>query len=160
MKDQYDKGKVSKIVLGIFLVCAVSYLTVLYGLNQRVKIVDVSDCEIADETTMQYKIEKIEYKRNYIKISGYAYRQGISVDTADTVLLAHDPTTDIYYELPTENVKKTKLSKNADDGFNYDYAEFQSVVRSKKIPGGCKACIWYRGNGENVLIPTEEVLYY
>ena len=124
------------------------------------KIVDVSVCEIADETTMQYKIEKIEYKSNYIKISGYAYRQGISVDTADTVLLAHDPTTDIYYELPTENVKKTKLSKNADDGFNYDYAEFQSVVRSKKIPGGCRACIWYRGNGENVLIPTEEVLYY
>ena len=56
MKDQYDKGKVSKIVLGIFLVCAFSYLAVLYGLNQRVKIVDVSGCEIADETTMRYKI--------------------------------------------------------------------------------------------------------
>lgn len=95
MKDQYDKGKVSKIVLGIFLVCAVSYLAVLYGLNQRVKIVDVSGCEIADETTMQYKIEKIEYKRNYIKISRLCIPAGISVDTADTVLLAHDPTTDI-----------------------------------------------------------------
>ena len=156
MNSQYDKGKVSKIVLGIFLVCAVSYLAVLYGLNQRVKIVDVSGCEIADETTMQYKIEKIEYKRNYIKISGYAYRQGISVDTADTVLLAHDPTTDIYYELPTENVKKTKLSKNANDGFNYDYAGFTAVIRHDRVQSGSRIYIRYRCNGFDLLLKTDQ----
>ncbi len=160
MKNQYDKAKVSKIVLCLFVLCAAGYLLLLFRVNQRVAVVDVSGCKTAEAGQMEYKIEKIECKYNYAEIKGYAYMPGVSVDTADTVLLAYDPTADLYYELPTENIKKTKLTENADDGFNYDYAQFKSVTLRKKIPGGCRICIWYRGNEENILIPTEEVIFY
>lgn len=160
MKKQYDKAKVSKIVLCLFAALSAVYLLFMFWVNQRVVTVDVSGCEVAEAGQMNYKIEKIACKYDYVEIKGYAYRPGVSVDTADTVLLAYDPTTGIYYKLPTENVKKTKLTENADDGFNYDYAQFKSVTLRKKIPGGCRVCIWFRGNGENILIPTEEVIFY
>ena len=43
-----------------------------------------------------------------MEIRGYAYEPGISIDTADTRLLAYDPAAGVYYRLPTENVKKKK----------------------------------------------------
>lgn len=160
MKNQYNKSKVSKIVLCLFFICAAGYVFFMFWLNQRVVTVDVSACDTVAAERMKYKIEKINCKYDYVEITGYAYEPGVSVDTADTVLLAHDPVTDVYYKLPTENLKKTKLTKNANDGFNYDYAQFKSVTLQKKLPGGCRVCIWYRGNGENILIPTEEVIFY
>ncbi len=160
MDRQYDRVKTGKAVLGGFLLCAAAYLLLLFFVNQRVSTVDLSGCDTDAAGQMAYRIEKIECSYGYVEVRGYAYEPGVSIDTADTRLLAHDPTSDVYYMLPTENVKKEKLTKEADDGFNYDYAQFRSVVRAAKLPGGCRACIWYRCNGENRLIHTEEVLFY
>lgn len=160
MKNQYDKARMGKIVLVLFTVCALLYVALLFGTNQRVVKYDVTGCEVAEEGRMTYKIEKISCNYNYIKITGYAYEAGVSVDKADTTLLACDPVSGTCYKLPTENVKKTKLTEEADDGFNYDYAQFQSVTLRKKIPAGCRVCILYQGNGANILIPTDQVIFY
>lgn len=160
MKNQYDKAKLSRVVLCLFILCAVGYLGSMFFVNQIVSVVDVSACDTSAAERMEYKIEKIECKYDYVDVRGYAYEPGVSVDKADTVILAHDRTTDVYYKLPTENVKREKLTEKAEDGFNYDYAQFRSVTLRKKLPSGCRICIWYRGNGENILIPTEEVLFY
>ncbi len=145
---------------GLFILAAAAYLFLLYFVNQRVVAVDVSGCDTASAEKMEYQIEEIKCQYNYVQINGYAYEPGVSLDKADTVLLAWDPVTDTYYRLPTEHVKKEKLSKQADDGFNYDYAQFQSVTLRTKLPSGCRVCIWYRGNGENRLISTDEVIFY
>ncbi len=158
MNRSYDKAKVGKILLFVFVLSAAVYLFLLYFANQRVDTVDVSGCDRNTES-MKYKVSKISSKYDYIEIQGYAYEPGVSLLTADTVLLAHDPATDLYYKLPTENTKRTKLTKNADDGCNYDYAQFKSTVLQKKIPRGCMLCIWYRGNGSNKLIQTDNVIY-
>lgn len=159
MNRPYDKAKVGKILLPVFILAAALYLFLLFFLNQRVVTVDVSGCD-TDTDQMKYRVSKISCEYDYIEIRGYAYEPGVSLLTADTVLLAHDPTTDLYYRLPTENTKRTKLTKNADDGCNYDYAQFKSTVLQKKIPSGCRLCIWYRGNGSNKLIRTDDVIYY
>ena len=159
MNGSYDKAKTGKILLLVFALFAAVYLFLLFFANQRVVTVDVSGCDSNTEN-MKYKVSKISSKYDYIEIQGYAYEPGVSLLTANTVLLAHDPTTDVYYKLPTENTKRTKLTKNADDGCNYDYAQFKSTVLTKKIPSGCRLCIWYRGNGSNKLIHTDNVIYY
>ena len=159
MNQPYDKAKIGKILLFVFILLSAAYLFLLFFVNQRVVIVDVSGCD-RDTENMKYKVSEISCEYDYIEIRGYAYEKGESLLIADTVLLAHDPTTDLYYKLPTENTKRTKLTKNADDGCNYDYAQFKSTVLQKKIPSGCRLCIWYRGNGSNKLIQTEDVIYY
>lgn len=159
MNGSYDKAKMGKILLLVFVLFAALYLFLLFFANQRVVTVDVSGCDSNTEN-MKYKVSKIRSKYDYIEIQGYAYEPGVSLLTANTVLLAHDPTTDLYYKLPTENTKRTKLTKKAADGCNYDYAQFKSTVLTKKIPSGCRLCIWYRGNGSNKLIHTDNVIYY
>ncbi len=160
MDRQYDKAKMGKIVFGLFAVCAAGYLLLLFFVNQRVIRADVSGCEAGTTEQMEIKIEKIESKYGYLEVRGYAYEPGVSVDIADTQVLAYDPVEDVYYALPTENVRKESLTKQADDGFNYDYAQFRSVTRLSRLPGGCRACIRYRCNGADRLIHTEEVLFY
>lgn len=160
MKKQYDRDKAGTLVLLLSGVCAAAYLLLLFVVNQRIVVVDVSGCDTGAAEQMEYKIEKTECRYGYVEVHGYAYEPGVSVDTADTQLLAYDPTSGVYYGLPTENVKKEKLTENAGDGFNYDYAQFQSAARLGSLPGGCRICIWYRGNGANRLISTEEVLFY
>lgn len=160
LKQPYDKGKVGKILFAIFTVCAAAYLLLLFWTNQRVIVADVSRCEMQSADRIEWKIEKMLGKHEYMTIKGYAYQRGVSVDTTETVLIAYDEEKDIYYELPTECVKKTKLTKKADDGCNYDYAGFRSVVLLKKVPRGSKVYIRYRGNGTDVLIPTDEVINY
>ena len=160
MDRQYDKVKTGKTVSGLFALCAVGYLLLLFFVNQRIVKADVSGCDTGAVAQMEFKIEYIKCKYGYVEVGGYAYEPGISVDTADTQVLAYDPTADIYYALPTENVKKEKLTEQADDGFNYDYAQFRAVARQSKLPDGCRACIRYRCNGADRLIHTEEVLFY
>lgn len=159
MNQPYDKAKTGRVLLLMFIFAAAAYLFLLFFLNQRVVTVDVSGCDV-NVDQMKYKVSKISSEYDYIEIQGYAYEPGVSLLTAHTVLLAHDPTTDLYYRLPTENTKRTKLTKKADDGCNYDYAQFKSTVLQKKIPSGCRLCIWYRGNGGNKLIRTDDVIYY
>lgn len=158
-KKGYDKVRAGKLVLAVFSLCAALYLSLLYLANQRVVLYDVTDCEIAEEGRIEYEISRILRPYNYIKITGYAYEPGVSIDRTDTTLLAFDPAADVYYKLPTESVKKEKLTEKADDGFNYDYAQFTSVVLRNKIPSGCRVCILYRGNGASLLVQTDEVIY-
>lgn len=160
MEKQYDKSSMGRLVICVFAIAAAGYLILLYWVNQRVVAVDVSGCQIVEEGEMEYQIEPVRYQYHSVEISGYAYERGISTDKAATAVLAYDPVADVYYQLPTENRKDKSITKNANDGYNYDYAKFCSVALRKKIPDGSRICIWYRGNGANKLIKTEEALYY
>ncbi len=158
MNREYDKIKMGKRLSLLFCLCAAVYLLLLYVTNQRVAVADVSGADQTAADDMEYKIERVRLEDGYLDIRGYAYEPGESVDVADTTVLAYDAAADVYYRLPTEHVKKAKLTKNADDGYNYDYAQFQSITRASKIPGGCTICIWYRGNGKNRLIRTDRTI--
>ena len=160
MERPYNRARTVKILMLLFVLSAAGYLFLLFWINQRVETIDVSGCEVVSSAEMEYKVDRISCQYGYVEISGHAYEPGVSVDQADTVVLAYHPASGIYYKLPTENVKKEKLTKKADDGFNYDYAQFKSVTLRSKLPDGCRVCIWYRGNGENRLIQTEEVIFY
>jgi hypothetical protein len=160
LKQPYKKERVG-IVLGLaFVLCVGCYLLLLFWTNQRVVPVDVSGCDTAGAERFTWEIEKMKGKSGYMTIKGYAYEPGYSEDEAHTTLLAYDEEQDVYYRLPTENVKKEKLTEKADDGFNYDYAEFTSVFYLNKVPSGSKVFIWYQGNGKNILIPTEKEITY
>lgn len=160
MDRQYDKAKMGKLMCVLFLLFAAAYLLLLFFVNQRIERVDVSGCDKDGADRMEYQIEKIDVVYGYVQIRGYAYEPGASIDTADTRILAYDPVGDAYYRLPTEHVKKEKITEKAGDGFNYDYAQFRAVARAGKLPGGCRVCIWYCCNGANRLIHTDEVIFY
>lgn len=149
-----------RIIMSLFAAFAVLFLLFLFWKNQRVEVMDVSACDTSSAQNMTWEIEKAVCQYNYVTINGYAYENGVSLDHAKTTVLVYDPTSDIYYKLPTENVKKTKITEKAADGYNYDYAEFQSVALLKKIPSGCQIFILYQGNEKNRLIATGQQIVY
>lgn len=158
MNHQYDKAKIGRILIGAYALCVLAYLLLLYWTNQRVVVVDVSGCEIVSGDEIEYGIDKLFCEYGYANISGHAYEKGVPVETADTAVLAYDPATGLYYQLPTKIAKNTKLTENEGDGCNYDYAQFYSVAFLKKIPAECEAYIWYRVNGASKLIQTGKVI--
>lgn len=160
MHMQYKKKRMAAILTGIFLLAVVVWLGLTFYTNQRIKPIDVSACDRLLAAGVDWKIESINYRYDYLTIKGYAYQPGISVDTVKTTVVIYDAVSDRYYELPTENVKKTKLTKEADDGYNYDYAQFEAAAFQKKIPDGSRIYILYRVNGSEILIETDEAIYF
>lgn len=160
MNMQYDKKKTVAVIAGIFAVAALLWLGLTFYSNQRVKVIDVSSCDRLAAAGVDYSIDSVNYKYDYISIKGHAYQPGISVDTVETVVVIYDAINDVYYELPTESVKRTKLTEKADDGYNYDYAQFEAVAFKSKIPDGSRIFILYRVNDSEILIETEESIYF
>lgn len=158
MNKHYEKEGTAKRIAVISAAFILLFLMFLYWDNQRIQVIDVSGCDTSSAEKITYGIEKYRNELGYIYIKGYAYEPGVSVDYADISLLAYDQVTKKYYRLPTENIENEKLTEHADDGFNYNYAAFESVTMRKKIKEGCRFYLLYRNNGENILIQTEQVL--
>lgn len=160
MNQKYDKVKIAKILIGAYAFCVMAFLLLLFWTNQRVVTVDVSECEIVTGDEIEYGFDKFMCEYGYTDIRGHAYEKGVEIKSADTAILAYDSATGLYYQLPTRVVKNTKLTKEADDGCNYDYAQFRAIAFLKNFPVDSKACIWYRVNGESKLIHTDQVIYH
>lgn len=158
MNQPYEKAKIAKIIIGVYAFLAMAYLLLLFWTNQRVFAVDVSGCELAEPGEIAYGFDKLKCEYGYVDIRGYAYEKGVSVERADTAVLARDPATGTYYKLPTEVVSDETLTTKENDGCNYDYAQFRSVAFLNKFPKGSAVCIWYRVNGESKLIQTDQVI--
>ncbi|MCI8876040.1 MAG: hypothetical protein HFI77_08310 [Lachnospiraceae bacterium] len=158
LDKKYEKKNVLMILGGIFLAVSLLFLLALFWWNQRIVPVDVGGCE-ADQGQLTYKITKT-YGTNFIKLEGYAYVPGQSIDYADISVIAYHPGEDKYYRLPTEIVKKTKITKKVKDGHNYDYCGFSSVVLADKIWDDTKFYIRCQNNGVDILADTGEVFDY
>lgn len=158
LEENYDKNKVVPWVGGIFCGCVLVFFLALFWWNQRIVPVDVSHCEI-DSGQLTYKITKT-YGTNFIKLEGYAYVPGQSIDYANIKVLAYNSTEDKYYELPTESVKKTKITKKAEDGCNYDNCGFCAVVLAEKMWDDARFFIRCQNNGVDILADTGAVFDY
>lgn len=160
MKKSYDKTKVSYVVAGIFAAVVLLFILFLYWSNQRVVKADVSSAQTQISGEIKYELNTKGKGFRYLKIDGYVYEKGISIDTALVDVLVYDKDKDEYYQLPTESVQKKKITKKENDGCNYDYCGFSSVVLRKYLPNGGKFYIRCRNNGKNLLIETEETIAY
>lgn len=158
LEANYEKKTAICWLGGIFSACVLMFLLILFWWNQRIVPVDVGGCE-TDAGQLNFQIKKT-YGTNFIKLEGYAYVPGRSIDYADITVLAYRPDEDRYYRLPTEIVKKTKITKEAKDGHNYDYCGFSSVVLADKIWDDTKFYIRCQNNGVDILADTGEVFDY
>lgn len=155
LKQPYQKKKTAALFAGIFLLCSIGYILILFLINSRMKVTDVSGCRVPDDGTMSCAITGMDDEDGYLTICGYAYQPGISVDTARTEVLVCDDS-GTYYTLPTENVKRKSLTEAAADGFNYDYAGFTAVIRHDRVQSGSRIYIRYRCNGFDLLLKTDQ----
>lgn len=158
LEKNYDKNRVVFWVGGIYCALVLVFLLALFWWNQRITPVDVSGCQVNGGQLM-YALDK-NYGSNFVKLEGYAYVPGQDIIYADISVLAYDPAGDKYYELPTEIVKKTNITKEAGDGFDYDNCGFSSVVLSRKLGNGTRFYIRCKNNGGDILADTGEAFSY
>lgn len=158
LEKNYDKNKVVPWIGGIYCACVLVFLLILFWWNQRIIPVDVSGCQV-NQGQLNYVVSKV-YGSNFVKLEGHAYVPGQDIVYADIKIVAYNPEEDKYYELPTEIVKKTRVTKDAQDGFNYDNCGFSSVVLVKNIWNNTKFYIRCKNNGADILVDTGEVFAY
>lgn len=152
LEEKYDCKVAARWVGGIFVFCVAAFFILLFWWNQRIAPVDISRCQ-KDNGRITCKVDKY-YGDNFIRLTGYAYEKGVSINFANLSVIAYNPEKDRYYELPTECVEKKKITEKENDGYNYDNCGFISVVFSKKIWNGTKFYLRYRHNGVDVLLDT------
>ncbi len=156
MFKKYESRKVAALAAAVFLVLAALFLLLSYLVNQRVKVIDVSGCEI-DTGEVVCKIEEVGTFYNYISTKGYAYIPGEDINEACIQVLMYDAKRDVYYELPTETVLREDITQEINDGCNYDYCGFQtaSYKRNLKTNDG-KWMLLYECNGRKLLVDPEK----
>lgn len=152
MFKKYESGKVAGFVAAVFSVFAMLFLLLVYFMNQRVEVIDISDCNRSSAEKVEFEIEKFDDSYDFISITGYAYIPGESIDYSDIQVLAHDMEKQVYYKLPTEVILRNEITQGMNDGYNYDYSGFKSVVYKKEIPKNCSIAILYRCNSNNILV--------
>ena len=154
MFQKYEGRKTAALVAAVFSVFAVLFLLLLYALNQRVKVIDVSGCE-KDTGNMVYNIEEVGTFYNYISVQGYAYLPGEDIDVSCIRVLMYDDETDTCYALPTETDKREEITERAGDGHDYDYCGFRSAAYQRKLGGNGRLMILYECNGKRILIDPD-----
>lgn len=155
MFRKYEPRKAAGFVSVVFAALSVLFLLLVFFLNQRVEIIDISACERNNAEKVTFKIEEFDDSYDFISITGYAYIPGESIDYSNIQVLAHDTKKQIYYKLPTEVVLKNEITQGMNDGYDYDYSGFKSVVYKNKIPANCSIAILYRCNDNNILIEDD-----
>lgn len=152
MFRKYEGRKMAALVAAVFSAFVLIFIALLFWVNRRVEMVDVSKCARNDTGSVTYGIEERGDYFNYIYVNGYAYEPGVSIDSAVTKVLVRDTDTGAYYELPTENVRREDITEERNDGCNYDYAGFKSVAYKSELPERYTICILYECNNEKILI--------
>ncbi|MEE1250845.1 MAG: hypothetical protein UHU19_16690 [Lachnospiraceae bacterium] len=152
MFRKYEGRKTAALVAAVFSAFVLIFIALLFWVNRRVEMVDVSKCARNDTGSVTYGIEEKGDYFNYIYVNGYAYEPGVSIDSAVTKVLVRDTDTGAYYELPTENVRREDITEERNDGCNYDYAGFKSVAYKSELPERYTICILYECNNEKILI--------
>ena len=152
MFRKYEGRKTAALVAVVFSAFVLIFIVLLFWVNRRVEVVDVSKCARNDTGSVIYRIEEMGDYFNYIYVNGYAYEPGVSIDSTVTKVLVHDTDTGTYYELPTENVRREDITEERNDGCDYDYAGFKSVVYKSELPERYTICILYECNNEKILI--------
>lgn len=103
----------------------------------------------------EYSIEEVTEKDRYYQIDGWAGRNGQDVTLFDTsILLKREEDTE-YYLLSTEMRQKPELGGEV--GHNFSNGGFCAAIRKKdlKEKGNYQVYIWYKNDGNNVIIPTD-----
>ena len=152
MFRKYEGRKMAALVAAVFSAFVLIFIALLFWVNRRVEMVDVSKCARNDTGSVTYGIEEKGDYFNYIYVNGYAYEPGVSIDSAVTKVLVRDTDTGAYYELPTENVRREDITEERNDGCNYDYAGFKSVAYKSELQERYTICIFYECNNEKILI--------
>lgn len=154
MLKKYEGRKVAGFIAAVCSVFIIFFLLLLHFMNQRVKVIDVSDCERSTGEVV-FQIEEVSTFYNYIFVGGYAYIPGEDIDESCIQVLMYDESKDMYYELPTETVKREDVTEDADDGYDYDYSGFRSAAYKSKLPENGRFVLLYQCNGRKILIQEE-----
>lgn len=154
MFQKYEGRKAAALVGAIFSVCVLIFFVLVFWMNQRVKVIDVSDCVKEDAGSLVHRVEESGDFFNYLSMGGYAYKPGTDIESASINILAQDTDTGIYYVLPTEIEVREDITESVNDGHNYDYSGFKCVVYKSKLPKHFNLYILYQCNGEKILVDT------
>lgn len=154
MLKKYEGRKVAGFIAAVFSVFIIFFLLLLHFMNQRVRVIDVSDCE-RNTGEVVFQVEEISTFYNYFSAEGYAYIPGESIEVSCMQMLIYDENTDVYYALPTETVKREDVTESVNDGNDYDYSGFRSAAYKNKIPENGKLMLLYRCNGRKILVELE-----
>lgn len=155
-KTAYRRAPLILITIVLFALFTGGFFGVLYRDHTKIRPIDTSDMEFASGGVSFSIDNAMIIFDDYIRFTGWAAQDGVPIKTNDIHLVAYDPETAMFYQLPTEVVTREDVSAflSPDDPEAFLDCGFMSVVRKKDLDRPLDLYILNRNNGANLLVNT------
>lgn len=119
--------------------------------------IDKSD----DAENIKYCIEGNVIHNDAIEIWGWILEKGKDIKTVDLSIALKENNSSTAYIIPTQNAARPDVTKEINDGFNYEYSGFNSLVpvfRLNKNITKYDIFFIYKNNGKAYIISANEAV--
>ena len=140
----------------LFILFAGAFFLMLYRDHVKIRPVDTSNMEFVTGGVSFSIDNAMTVFDDYVRFTGWAAQDGVPIKTNDIHLVAYDPATGVFYQLPTEVVTRDDVGEflSPDDPDAFSDCGFMSVVRKKDLNRPFDLYILNRNNGANLLVNT------
>lgn len=163
IKDYFQTYHRNRLIAALIALCLLGFagFMILYvHAHSTMRAVDASAwgantgeylCGVDEVTT--HHIEYIYYP-DYVKITGWALKQGESIEVVNTTFVLQDTATGVLYELPTSYMTREDVNSSIEDEFDYTSCGLESVIRTSELASTYLICMHYCNDGNDVFINT------
>ena len=155
-KSAYRRTPLILTAIVFFIIFTAAFFFMLYRDHSKIRPLDPSNVNFVN-SGVSFSIDNaMVIYDNYVRITGWAEEDGVPIKTNDIHLVAYDPETGVFYQLPTEVVTREDIGSflSPDDPDAFADCGFISVVRKKDLNRPFELFILDRNNGSNLLVNT------
>ncbi len=153
----YDRQKFMKLILSLVVLVTVLLLGGFYLCESTPLPWRSLDIQAATGGYLSGVDRVSEDHTGYITISGWAFKEGESIETVNVKVLLQDTLTGKFYQLGTSYVERSDVQAMMNtDEYDYTSCGYCASVRKSALKGDRTYHIFlqYCNNGENTLIDT------
>ncbi len=155
-KTAYRRAPLILTAIVLFAIFTGAFFFMLYRDHAKIRPIDTSNMEFVTGGVSFSIDNAMVVFDDYIRFTGWAAEDGVPIKTNDIHLVAFDPETGVFYQLPTEVVTREDVGAflSPDDPDAFSDCGFMSVVRKKDMDHPYDLYILNRNNGANLLVNT------
>ncbi len=125
-----------------------------YWNHSGLRPVDVSGTSAPSEEYVFGVDECSIYEEDYVKITGWAVKQGENIEINEAYLVLQDTETGVFYQAATSVIERSDVNDMLEDEYDYLNSGLYAVVRISEMPENVHIYILYKNNGDNTLLDT------
>lgn len=124
-QDKNTKTSVQAVIVIVGLILVMFFAWKVLGVIEA-RVYEVDASIYTENTEVNYTIESVSWSETGVMISGWCLVPEEDIKYAEMHLLIES--NGVYYQVPTMLIERKNVTDLYDDGYNYDYSGFYSLI--------------------------------